>query len=225
MFYSANQDKTLALAGLVQAGKIVTQLAAQPQHDEQALRASALSLLQINTLSVEEVFGGASGVELGLTNLQGMLRGRGFQSIEAKEMIRYLMSMDQLAERLKRSSSTQEIIQKGLYDLTIQFESLLDAELDTANIVPFEDEFDQFYQRIGTLYQKSLSRLSPQIIVRGAKGYLKSEESVALVRTALFSGVRAAFLWHQQGAKRWHLLFSRGQYVQLSQQLLDRVNK
>jgi CII-binding regulator of phage lambda lysogenization HflD len=41
MLFTPTQDKVLALAGLVQAGKLVTQLAGEPRHDEAALRASA----------------------------------------------------------------------------------------------------------------------------------------------------------------------------------------
>ena len=86
-------------------------------------------------------------------------------------------------------------------------------------------EFDQWelqdlYQQLGMLYQKSLSLLPPRIIVKGAKGTLSVEENVSKLRSALFSGVRAAYLWHQLGGRRWHLLFQRPAYQQQIKQLL-----
>ncbi len=222
MLFTPTQDKVLALAGLTQAGKLVTQLAAEPIHDEEALRASAISLLSMHPESIGEVFGGAQGVCLGLDTMAALLKGKGLQSLQAKELIRYLMSMDQLADRLVSSASTQSIIEKGLYDLNISFPSLLETTSSETQDQSLSDEYEAFYLRVGTLYQKSLSQLAPKIIVRGAKGYLQDEQSVARVRTALFAGVRAAFLWHQQGARRWHLLFARRAYAELASSLMAR---
>ena len=123
--------------------------------------------------------------------------------------------MDQLAFRLQQSGTTQTVIEKGLYELNIAFDAGEDQPA-----VPEEEE-DAFYTRISTLYQKSLSQLEPKIIVRGAKGRLQDEASVVRVRTALFAGVRAAFLWHQQGARRWHLIFSRRAYAERAAQLVN----
>ena len=221
MLFTPTQDKVLALAGLVQAGKLVTQLAAEPRHDEAALRASACSLLVMHPESLDEVFGGAKGVSLGLETMATLLKGRGLQSILAKELIRYLMSMDQLADRLDRSPSTQAVIEKGLYELNISFSALLEAPSDNLDDGALSSEYDAFYVRVGTLYQKSLSQLAPKIIVRGAKGYLQDEVSVARVRTGLFAGVRAAYLWHQQGVKRWHLMFARRAYAETAARLIS----
>ncbi len=221
MLFTPTQDKVLALAGLVQAGKLVTQLAAEPRHDEAALRASAGSLLVMHPESLDEVFGGTKGVSLGLETMATLLKGRGLQSILAKELIRYLMSMDQLADRLDRSRSTQAVIEKGLYELNISFSALLDSPPNNLDDEALSSEYDAFYVRVGTLYQKSLSQLAPKIIVRGAKGYLQDEASVARVRTGLFAGVRAAYLWHQQGVKRWHLMFARRAYAEIAARLIS----
>jgi len=223
MLFTPTQDNVLALAGLTQAGKLVTQLAAEPGHDEQALRASADSLLCMHPENMDEVFGGAQGVRLGLETMAALLRGKALQSLQAKELIRYLMSMDQLADRLKHSASTQSIIEKGLYDLNASFSSLRETPADDEQDESLASEYEDFYARIGTLYQKSLSQLAPKIIVRGATGYLQDEESVARVRTALFAGVRAAYLWHQQGGRRWQLIFTRRAYAEAADRLLASI--
>jgi high frequency lysogenization protein len=220
MLFTPNQDKVLALAGLVQSGKLVTQLAAEPEHDEAALRASAGSLLCMHPESIDEVFGDTGDVYLGLETMASLLKGKGLQSMLAKELIRYLMSMDQLADRLSESASTRSIIEKGLYDLNSRFSTLLESSIADQQDDAMAAEYDAFYAGVGTLYQKSLSQLAPKIIVRGAEGYLQDEQSVSRVRTALFAGVRAAYLWHQQGARRWQLVFSRRAYAEMAGRLM-----
>lgn len=219
MLFPPTRDKVMALAALAQAGKIVTQLASEPRHDEVALRSSARSLLILHPGNMNQVFLGTPGLALGLNNMQSLLKGQGLQSLQAKELIRYLMAMDQLADRLKLSASTQALIGSGLEGLSARFAEI--AETDS--VAQIEDipqsDFDDFYAQLGTLYQKSLSQLPPQIMVRGAKGHLQDEASVARVRTALFAGARAAYLWHQQGARRWHLLFSRRAYAEMSSKM------
>lgn len=216
MLFPPTKDKVMALAALAQAGKIVTQLAAEPQHDESALRASARSLLILHPRNLDQVFAGVEGLALGLKTLQTLLKGQALQSLQAKELIRYLMSMDQLADRLNLSESTQAVIGRGLEELSVRFASIaeIEAPRDLADIP--QSEFDDLYMQLGTLYQKSLSQLPPQIIVRGARGYLQDEASVVRVRSALFAGARAAYLWHQQGGRRWQLLFSRRGYAEMS---------
>lgn len=220
MLFTPTQDKVLALAGLVQSGKLVTQLAAEPEHDEAALRASVGSLLCMHPESMDEVFGDTRDIYLGLETMASLLKGKGLQSMLAKELIRYLMSMDQLADRLSESASTRSIIEKGLYDLNSRFSTLLESSIADQQDDAMAAEYDAFYAGVGTLYQKSLSQLAPKIIVRGAEGYLQDEQSVSRVRTALFAGVRAAYLWHQQGARRWQLVFSRRAYAEMAGRLM-----
>ena len=216
MLFPPTRDKVMALAALAQAGKIVTQLAAEPQHDESALRASARSLLILHPQDMDQVFAGVDGLSLGLKTMQTLLKGQGLQSLQAKELIRYLMAMDQLADRLKLSASTQAVIGRGLEELSVRFSAIVNTDSSDQLMDIPQSEFDAFYEQLGGLYQKSLSQLPPQIIVRGAKGYLQDEASVVRVRTALFSGARAAYLWHQQGGRRWQLLFSRRAYAEMS---------
>jgi len=216
MLFTPNTDKVMALAAITQAGKLVTQLAAEPNHDEQALRASARSLLILHPRDMDQVFGGVQGLALGINTMKTLLKGQGLQSLQGKELIRYLMAMDQLADRLGLSASTQAVIGQGLEELSARFITIVELE-NTAGLMDVEQsEFDDLYSQLGQLYQKSLSQLPPQIMVRGAQGHLQDEASVVRVRTALFAGARAAYLWHQQGCRRWHLFFARRAYAELA---------
>ena len=53
-----------------------------------------------------------------------------------------------------------------------------------------------------TSFLADFSRLS-------ANPHLQDENKAARVRALFLAGVRAAFLWHQLGGRRWQLLFQR----------------
>jgi high frequency lysogenization protein len=51
--------------------------------------------------------------------------------------------------------------------------------------------------------------MEPRIMVHGSQGKLSNPLTVNKVRSALFAGIRAAFLWHQLGGRRWQLMLHR----------------
>ncbi|MFT5258390.1 MAG: high frequency lysogenization protein [Saprospiraceae bacterium] len=204
---NVNKEKVMALAALSQAAALVTQLAHGDGIDDAALIASARSVLNIDARSVLETYGELDDLALGLKTLNELLGG--LSGFRAQSQIRYMMSMDQLATRLNIAGHTRPLVGKGLEELSVAHASTL--ILDEEGEVDAQEVAD-LYQRLGTLYQKTLSLLPPRIIVKGAKGTLSSEDNVAKLRSALFAGVRAAYLWHQLGGRRWHLLFVRKAY-------------
>ncbi len=210
MSWAASKDRTLALAGLLQAGELVVQLAQKDQFDEGALLASANSVLALEESDAEAIYGGVAGLNLGLNTLHTLLRAT--PTPAHKELIRYSVSMAQLSQRLMHSSSAQEMISKGVTEIQNEFDMDENSESDLF--------FDQFYRAIGQLYQESLSQLEPKIIVRGGKGKLENINTVSRIRAALFAGVRAAYLWHQLGGRRWHLVLARKGYVAEAAKLL-----
>lgn len=203
MFGAVNQDKTLAMAALLQAGQCVVELAQKDQHDHEALTAVAGSVLELEANDPEVIFGGRGQLRSGLETLRTLFRAT--PTPAHKELIRYAVSMLQLSERLKRSSPMTQRVGEGIADIR-------QSEAESGS--------DDFYLALGQLYQETLSQLEPKIIVRGAKGKLDTLAQVSRVRAALFGGVRAAYLWHQLGGKRWHLMFARKAYVASAQDLL-----
>lgn len=206
MNWSANPERTLALAALLQAGELVVQLAQKDQFDDKALLALADSVLALEETEASAIYGGVAKLDLGLNIVHTLLRAT--PTPAHKELIRYSVSMAQLSQRLMQSSAMQASISTGIYSLQNEF----DEEAMHGS--------DAFYIGIAKLYQTSLSQLEPKIMVRGAQGQLEAAETVARVRVALFAGVRAAYLWHQLGGRRWHLMLARKSYVAEAQRLL-----
>jgi high frequency lysogenization protein len=77
--------------------------------------------------------------------------------------------------------------------------------------------------RIDGLYQQTLSRFQPRVIVQGDPSVLSQGDNTSRIRALLFAGVRAAVLWRQRGGSRWSLIFHRRRYVIEAQRRIDRL--
>ena len=204
IFQAPSQDQVRAFAGMLQAASLVHQLATRDSHDETALLSSALSVLRIDTDSVEEIYGDRNDLLLGYQVVAQMFGRRSGQI--PRQLFQYSVAMHQLAVRIPVMSHVSEIIRSGLEDLNREFLGRGDF--------PEEDEaqVEHLYESLAGLYARSVSTLTPRIMVQGSQQRLASPATVNRVRTALFAGIRSAFLWHQLGGRRWHLLFQRRKY-------------
>ena len=62
---------------------------------------------------------------------------------------------------------------------------------------------------IAGLYTDTVSTIKGRIQVTGNAFYLEQPAIAQRVRCLLFAGIRSAFLWHQLGGKRSHILWHR----------------
>ena len=75
--------------------------------------------------------------------------------------------------------------------------------------------------KIDGLYQQTISRIKPRIMVQGDQMQLSNSDVTSKIRSLLFAGIRAAVLWKQRGGSRLKLIFSRKKYVQQAEQMLN----
>lgn len=191
------QDRVLALSGILQAARLVQQLARQGRPDAQPFAASVRSLLRIDAADTAEVYGGAGGVALGLKLLHEQLGG-GSRDLETAK---YVLAMLQLEAALRRRPEVIDAIRQGIDAIKAQL-GMADGERD-------EDPPPELPERLSELYTRTLSTLTPRILVTGEQGHLANPRVAASVRAALFAGIRSAVLWRQLGGSRWQLLLSR----------------
>lgn len=193
------QERVLALSGIFQAARLVQQLARRGRADVDPFVASVHSILRIDAADTAAVYGGARGVSLGLKLLQEKLGG-GANSRDL-EMAKYVIAMLQLEAALRRRPEVVDAIRQGIDAIRAQTGAREDEPDDT---VPA-----QLLERIAELYTRTLSTLTPRIMVTGEQGHLANPQVAASVRAALFAGIRSAVLWRQLGGNRWQLLLSR----------------
>jgi len=185
------RDQVLALAALFQAAGVVRQLARRGWAEAGRLRACLDSVLALEAEDTAAVFGGPGRLCAGLGRVRdGMISGsRG----DAVEEARYVVAASQLAGRLRRHPEVQGRLGEGLARLAEQ---------------AWEDE-EGLAEALGGLYADTLGRLPPRILVHGEPRYLQDPKVAATIRAALLAAVRAAWLWHQLGGRRWHWVVYR----------------
>ena len=197
---------TLALAGVMQATYLVNELARHGSANEDAVAISLNSITKLESANVIEIFGNQYGLRLGLTELHKLLL-RPTQD-EKKDVLRYIVSIFSLSNRLLKSEKT-------LQQLRINLENI-QRQIDY-----FNGENDTIISNLAEAYIDVQSEIKHRIIVVGKESYLKSRDIQNKVRALLLAALRSAVLWRQVGGSRWQLLLQRKQLLKTCEQLIQ----
>jgi len=210
MFGAPYDDQVMALGGLFQGAQLVSDLATSERFSDDALLASALSVIRIDADSVDEVYGGADSLAMGLSAIDEAFSGKLGQ--RSRPVFAYSVAMHQLGMKLDGFSHMTDVIQQGLEEIgdMVQFD----------DIAHEDDQQNLLYRELAGLYAKTISTMQPRIMVQGSQGRLENPVTVNRVRTALFAGIRSAYLWHQLGGRRWQLMLHRKTYQIRAREIL-----
>lgn len=174
----------LALAGVVQSAALVHRTAHGQSVPESALETLLATVPTHRASGLEEIFPepGAyrTGAELAVEALSGKTR--------SPEILRYTLQLIELARTL---GGVPQVVEK----LGRLLDTVEPADLDEA--------------RLGSIYQQTISTLGKRIQVTGDPQVLQQEAVADRIRALLLAGVRLAWLWHQLGGRRWHLILRR----------------
>ncbi|MGB9670134.1 MAG: high frequency lysogenization protein HflD [Halothiobacillaceae bacterium] len=199
------EDQTLALAGIIQACLLVRELAYQGQAPAHVLAASLASIFRIDAPNVPAVYGEVGRLGEGLRHLRKQLAGQtGNQDIE---VTRHALTLIQLAGQLLRLPDMQQQLGQGLQALEAKQREL---GPDSPEVI----------EGLAGIYQRTISTLSPKVIVNGNPQQLNRPEVAQRIRAALLAGIRSAVLWHQCGGSRLSLIFRRKRFLEAADGLL-----
>ena len=204
----SRRDLTLAIAGVFQAASLVKQIANTGMANSAVIEASLETLFKFDADSVEDVYGGVSGVGAGIRELNRQIgAAKGERDID---ITRYVISMLVLERKLSGNkimlnqiASTLDNIKSGLDYFSLMHENTI--------------------LKLGQLYKDTVSNLSPRIIVSGEQAHLSNENNASRIRALLLAGLRSAILWRQCGGSRWSILFNRKKYETESALLLREL--
>ncbi len=199
------KERTMALAGIFQATELVRQAANHGTWSGYAADTCLDSLLAIESDSVDEIYGSASSLRPGAETLISVLQG----DRNHMESLGYAVSIMQLENNFRKKPQMQTQI-----GLDLQSISTLDEGLELHEIRDLQA------QKIAELYTKTISTLSPRIVINGRPQHLQVERTVNWIRTLLFAGLRSAVLWRQMGGGRFSLMFGRKKMLEQAQALL-----
>ena len=199
------KERTMALAGIFQATELVRQAANHGTWSGYAADTCLDSLLAIEADTVEEIYGDASNLRLGAETLVSVLQG----DRRHVESLGYAVSIMQLENNFRKKTKMQSQIGLDLQTITT-----IDEGLELHEIRDLQA------QKIADLYTRTISTLSPRIVINGRPQHLQVDRTVNWIRTLLFAGLRSAVLWRQMGGGRFSLMFGRKKMLEQAQTLL-----
>ncbi|MEY3881069.1 MAG: lysogenization regulator HflD [Pseudomonadota bacterium] len=200
-------NQTLALAGVAQAVALVQQLATTGTVDSIAFEASIGSLFTSDEQGVAQVYGGLSGLKLGIAQLNDQMTGF---KISNPEQARYAASLVFLENQLAKQPSMLKTIFSGI--------DRAQAQADHFGLL-----HENVLANLGDIYHTTISTLQPRVMVNGEQEYLSRPDIVNKIRACLLAGIRSAILWKQCGGTRWKFLFFRKKIQAEIQQLLKQL--
>jgi high frequency lysogenization protein len=199
-------DRTIALAGIFQATKLVQQIANTGNADEQDMTACLQSIFKIDVASATDAYVGTTNLHTGLRTLIDQLGGK---NTEAKDLYitKYVAGVMVLEKRLKNNPDMLAKIADGIERARNQIEHF---SLLHENVIA----------GLANTYSQTISQLKPRIMVQGEHVYISNPNHANRIRALLLAAIRAAVLWRQCGGTRWQLLFQRRAIVEEARRLL-----
>jgi high frequency lysogenization protein len=199
------ESRVIALAGVLQACRLVRDVATNGRADAASAEASLASVFRIDADSAGDVFGGLSGIRLGLESLLTQFDGHERDIV----LTRLVLGVLRLQRSLARNPRMLDELRSGIERIQRQVDHFGIAHATVQ-------------ARLAELYVATLSQLRPRVIVHGNPLHLADAQKVEQIRALLLAGVRAAVLWRQVGGSQLRLLFRRREYAMLARGLLAR---
>ena len=186
------RDRAIALAGLMQAIRLVHQMANTGQAETRPLETCIASLFRFDAEDAEAVYGDRRQLQPGVRLLLDQLVGTGRDNSHT----RMAVSVLGLERRFLRSPETVAAVHDALERLAPQCERDGAAHPD-------------LLARLGELYAERISPLGQRVLVQGNPVYLAQPPVVAEVRATLLAALRSAVLWRQLGGSLWDFVLRR----------------
>lgn len=194
------REKTLALAAIFQAASLADSMAWRGHCDPISLDASLESLLVFESDDTTVIYGSRKlrGLRAGITALeQSLMPPMRHPHPRGPDILRYALALVHLERKLAHKPELQKMMRGRLERAAIQrqhFDGLKDPAM---------------LRNFAGVYVDSMGTLDFRIQVKGDKKLLATSTTQDQVRAILLAGIRAAWLWHRLGGRRWQLIFTR----------------
>lgn len=205
-----DRNQTLALAAIFQAALLADKVASSGELDAAMATPLLDSVLVLDADAASEIYPDAASLRPGLSLLRDALQGG--QRPNNMRPVSHALSLIQLATFLRRNNELTQILRHRLEALRSQENSTLAGQ-----------SVDDRAQRYAGVYLDTLGTMKFRIRVQGDPRHLQNESLASNIRALFLAGVRAAFLWHAAGGRRWQLLFSRRRLLNATTELLKSI--
>lgn len=209
MSYTPLQQQVIALAGVVQAARMVDQVAKTGSYPAAFFEASLRSLFAFDAPTVDAVYGNIQGVKLGLRSVVDMLTDATNEDHVA--MGAYVRGLLKLEDQFGKRPDLQEVVASRLGHVNFKAQH-------------FSNDAVELAASISAIYQDTISYLPYRIKVKGNVQHLQQTKNADLVRTLLLAGLRSAHLWRQLGGRPRHFLFKGGKLAATASDLSKQLS-
>jgi len=182
------RDQCIAFAGTCQSAVLVHRTAHGLATSSREIEPLITSIFATEPKTIEEVYGSVIQLRSGITAAAEMLSKPSADMVPA---LKYVMALLDIESRLRARAELTQTLRNGIDELRA-------AERNESLFAP-----------VSALYQRTISTLDRRVHVSGSPEFLQRNEVAAKIRTLLLAGVRSAWLWHQSGGRRWHLILRR----------------
>ncbi len=192
---SLQQQQMLALGAVFECAVMADQIATRGDADPAVLESLFESVLVMDATDFDTIYPRPARFQDGLRLLRKSLNRE--QNRDAARPLSYGLALLHLSSKLRKNDDVVNILRNRLLALEGQrahFEDLTQPG---------------FCHRLAGIYVDTLGTFRFRIRVQGDPAKLQDEDNAARIRGLFLAGVRAAFLWHQMGGRRWRLLFQR----------------
>jgi high frequency lysogenization protein len=198
-----NRDKTLALAGIFQAARLVQQIARRGMVDQEVFATSIESIFKIDASTPEDVYGGVQNVLSGCKTLLAQLGGGDATNpgqTKDIEVTKYTINIMVLERKLMKQPELLKRITDGI-------------EKARAQVEHFSTTHDNVIASLADVYSETISTLRPRVMVNGEHNHLSNPDNASKIRALLLAAIRSAVLWDQCGGSRWQIMFNRKVFI------------
>lgn len=199
-------DRIIALAAMSQAVTLVQQVAETGTVNQDEFATLLGSLVNETAETTAELYGSIDKLQTGFEQLIRHLSKNKQQ--QNMILLRYMFGLLHLERKLAKQPELLQLIGREIDQVPQQINYFGSIS------------HPQVISRFADIYQRSISQLTPRILVEGKDGHLQQAENADKVRALLLTGIRAALLWHQKGGRRWHFIFGESKMLTTAQQLL-----
>jgi high frequency lysogenization protein len=199
------KNQVLALAGVYQACQQVKKTAWKGQSDAAQLDTVLGSVFKLDSANIDDVYGGRHRLNEGLDLLANELDPQ--TSSHDLEIARYVIALLALHKKLMKRDDLIKIVRDGIESANTQREH-------------YGINHPNTWAALGDIYQKSISSITPRIMVNGERAHLSNTDNAAKIRALLLAGIRSAVLWNQCGGSRLLFAFNRRNYFLEARSLL-----
>jgi len=202
-----DKNRLIALAAMFQASDLIGELAYKGQADQDLMQPLIHSVFDNSSKTIEAIYDGLDHLRPGFELAKGILinPGKGQKSMA---ITRYTVTLMHLQRKLEKNPQMADKLIEEIESTERQIE-FFGGMLNPTVI-----------SRLADIYQGSISKMEPKIIVKGEQSYLDQADIAAQIRALLLAGIRSAVLWSQAGGGRFTLMMRRKQLAAEATKLL-----